>query len=129
MAMIKCRECGKSVSSLAPACPNCGAPISEMSKCTVYFEREKKLAGSAVSAIVYIDGKTVGTANSGKGFSVRLSPGPHQFSVQNAATGKLMSANVNIPTNAKTASILIYKKESLLSGLYFVFGEISYHYS
>ena len=127
MAMIKCRECGKSVSSLAPICPNCGAPISEMSKCTVYFEREKKLAGSAVSAIVYIDGRTVGSAGSGNGFSVRLSPGPHQFSVQNSMTGKLVSINVSIPTYAKTASILICKKESLLNGLYFVFGEISYH--
>lgn len=27
MAMIKCPECGKDVSSFAPACPNCGFPI------------------------------------------------------------------------------------------------------
>ena len=27
MALIKCPECGKQVSSKAPTCPNCGAPI------------------------------------------------------------------------------------------------------
>lgn len=28
MAMIKCQECGKKISSTASACPSCGAPIS-----------------------------------------------------------------------------------------------------
>jgi hypothetical protein len=27
MALIKCSECGKDVSSLANKCPNCGCPI------------------------------------------------------------------------------------------------------
>lgn len=27
MALVTCLECGKSVSELAAACPNCGAPI------------------------------------------------------------------------------------------------------
>ena len=27
MAMIKCPECGKEISSKAEACPNCGMPI------------------------------------------------------------------------------------------------------
>lgn len=26
MALIKCSECGKDISSQAPACPNCGKP-------------------------------------------------------------------------------------------------------
>lgn len=30
MALIKCTECGKEFSDKAPACPNCGCPISEM---------------------------------------------------------------------------------------------------
>lgn len=29
MALIKCPECGKMVSSMAKACPNCGFPIRE----------------------------------------------------------------------------------------------------
>lgn len=28
MALIKCPDCGKEVSSRAPACPNCGCPIT-----------------------------------------------------------------------------------------------------
>lgn len=30
MALITCSECGKQFSDKAPACPNCGCPISEM---------------------------------------------------------------------------------------------------
>jgi len=29
MAMIKCKECGKEVSSKAESCPNCGVVIKE----------------------------------------------------------------------------------------------------
>lgn len=28
MAMIKCKECGKEISSLAEKCPHCGAPTT-----------------------------------------------------------------------------------------------------
>ena len=30
MALIKCPECGKEISSLAKSCPNCGCPIEKM---------------------------------------------------------------------------------------------------
>ena len=30
MALIKCPECGKEVSSLAVSCPNCGCPIKKL---------------------------------------------------------------------------------------------------
>ena len=30
MALIKCPECGKEVSSKAKVCPNCGCPVEEM---------------------------------------------------------------------------------------------------
>ena len=29
MAMVKCKECGETISSKASACPNCGAPIKK----------------------------------------------------------------------------------------------------
>lgn len=29
MALIKCSECGKEVSSKAGKCPNCGAPVED----------------------------------------------------------------------------------------------------
>lgn len=35
MALIKCPECGREVSSMAKACPNCGCPIATL-------EEEKK---------------------------------------------------------------------------------------
>jgi hypothetical protein len=28
MALIKCEDCGRDISSRAPACPNCGAPVA-----------------------------------------------------------------------------------------------------
>ena len=30
MALIKCLECGKEFSDKAPACPNCGCPLTEL---------------------------------------------------------------------------------------------------
>jgi len=32
MALIQCPECNKDVSSNAPSCPNCGAPIAAISR-------------------------------------------------------------------------------------------------
>lgn len=31
MALIQCKECGRQISNKAPACPDCGAPISKLS--------------------------------------------------------------------------------------------------
>lgn len=33
MSMIKCRECGKEISTEASACPNCGAKVKKTSGC------------------------------------------------------------------------------------------------
>lgn len=41
MAMMECPECGKNVSDLAPACPNCGYPVAEEAE-KAAAEREKK---------------------------------------------------------------------------------------
>lgn len=46
MALIKCPECGKEVSSGAESCPNCGHPISKKGK--------KKKKGSCLSVILFI---------------------------------------------------------------------------
>lgn len=46
MALIKCPECGKDVSSGAESCPNCGHPISK--------KRKKKKKGSCLSVILFI---------------------------------------------------------------------------
>jgi DNA-directed RNA polymerase subunit RPC12/RpoP len=33
MALVKCPECGREVSSIAKACPGCGAPIDTAVRC------------------------------------------------------------------------------------------------
>jgi uncharacterized membrane protein YvbJ len=42
MALIDCPDCGKQVSSNAPTCPNCGAPIA-----TILSPPEPTLAAAA----------------------------------------------------------------------------------
>lgn len=43
MALINCPECGKQISSLAKACPNCGCPISSEPQSTSFvIENEKE---------------------------------------------------------------------------------------
>lgn len=37
MALIKCNECGKSVSDKAKICPNCGNPINKTGEVNIYF--------------------------------------------------------------------------------------------
>jgi len=37
MGLTKCKECGKSVSTTAPSCPNCGAVVQKKSGCGTYF--------------------------------------------------------------------------------------------
>lgn len=37
MALIKCPECGKEISSKAASCPNCGCPASEFAKTQVDY--------------------------------------------------------------------------------------------
>ncbi|MEI6177143.1 MAG: zinc-ribbon domain-containing protein, partial [Verrucomicrobiota bacterium] len=33
MALIKCKECGKEISTSAKACPSCGAPLKKRAGC------------------------------------------------------------------------------------------------
>jgi predicted RNA-binding Zn-ribbon protein involved in translation (DUF1610 family) len=33
MALIKCSDCGKEISTSAESCPNCGKPVSSSIKC------------------------------------------------------------------------------------------------
>jgi large conductance mechanosensitive channel len=46
MAMTQCPDCGKEVSSKAPACPNCGYPVAdEAEKAAAEKEKKKGLQG------------------------------------------------------------------------------------
>lgn len=57
MALIKCPECGKEVSSGAASCPNCGHPISpqkQIVKETVVKEKKKRGCLSTILFVVII---------------------------------------------------------------------------
>lgn len=55
MALIKCRECGKDVSTEAVACPNCGAPVALAPKTTIGAKAKKhsNILGTFFLAIVF----------------------------------------------------------------------------
>ena len=40
MALVKCPECGKEVSSEAPTCPHCGRPIASTTNKVVSVKRK-----------------------------------------------------------------------------------------
>ena len=55
MALIECYECGKEISSMAAACPNCGAPAR-----IIYVENEDEIyIEGNIYRDVIIDGKKV----------------------------------------------------------------------
>ena len=45
MSMTTCKECGKEISTLAPACPHCGAPQNQMTN----DNTENQTSGSSLS--------------------------------------------------------------------------------
>jgi hypothetical protein len=47
MALIKCRECGREVSTEAAACPGCGAPIKAMAEQAAAAEKKTADAANA----------------------------------------------------------------------------------
>lgn len=50
MALIKCPECGRGVSSTAKACPNCGAPIDTTIRCPKCGSSDTKVISGASKA-------------------------------------------------------------------------------
>ena len=51
MAMVRCPECGKEVSSKARACPNCGNPIDTRIYCPKCGSSDVKLISGASKAV------------------------------------------------------------------------------
>ena len=51
MALIKCPECGKDVSSNARTCPNCGEPIDTSIRCPKCGSTNTKIISGASKAI------------------------------------------------------------------------------
>lgn len=121
MALIKCKECGKEVSSLAKNCPNCGAPIMVMKKVKVHFWRKKKFGGSAITGSVFIDGQHIGIAHNGCEFDVYLPVGNHTISTETTMNqygtgGKGDSRNIQIQENMHQVNIELIPKSTFLTG-------------
>ena len=81
MSLINCPECTKEISDKAPACPNCGAPISaekiatESDLVTTQETSKKLKAHILISVLMIIGGALIalGTADSGgAGFGVLI---------------------------------------------------------
>ncbi len=51
MALIRCRECGKEVSSIAKTCPNCGAPVDTAVRCPKCGSTDTKVITGASKAV------------------------------------------------------------------------------
>lgn len=49
MALIKCKECGKSISSDAWTCPNCGKPVQKATS-----DKKKKRTKYIIIAIIIL---------------------------------------------------------------------------
>lgn len=67
MAMIKCPECGKDVSSSAANCPNCGYPIASNTNNVVRIkiEQHPTIRGSYVTIKDFATGKKLCSTPSG----------------------------------------------------------------
>lgn len=126
MALIKCPECGKEVSSNAASCPNCGYPIAGEKmvdkKIPVRFHREKRFKNGGCSGTVTIDGYPVGSASNGASFVTQLSVGDHNVLIQSTTVGSLSgyestSETITIPSDAKSVDVELVAKTTVTSFL------------
>lgn len=102
MALIQCPECGKRVSDMANACPDCGFPLHAKSQSSiqqvqpkevpVIIERESRLIGGIVAGNVYIDNRLIGTIKSGQTLTTAVTLGRHSVMTDtNVSHGNLFA--------------------------------------
>lgn len=124
MALIKCPECGKEISSNATACPNCGNPVPKR-MCDVCIERSSSLLGGGLSCYVYIDGNMIGELKRGGTLNLSLPVGIHVVSTESNARNWGYSASgssaksgqqFTITDNTRSVSIYIAQKGNWAGG-------------
>ncbi|CAG1008714.1 hypothetical protein ANAEL_03709 [Anaerolineales bacterium] len=98
MALIKCQECGASISTTAKACPQCGAE-----RCgTVAIRRKSVLSFSADEIEIYIDGERMGQLMNGESITLTLVAGEHTVYVKGG--GNQASTSISV-TSGKRLSL------------------------
>ena len=82
MALIKCPECGNTISDKATTCPHCGCPLTEepeIETAVFCLRREKKAFFCAVRYEVYLDNQYWGVLNNGDSLTAELMLGTHHL--------------------------------------------------
>lgn len=109
MALIKCSECSKEISSKAKSCPNCGNPIEEekplIKKRISIIHKKMGFLGSGVNIFVYIDNQMVGRTSSGKTLDLELPVGKHYISLE-MPVNQANNNSSNISKDTKEFTIL-----------------------
>lgn len=94
MALIKCAECGKEISSKASSCPNCGCPIEKETKKVIIT---RATGFPLIKGHISIDNQVVGNLKSGETIELDLSIGTHYVSVSTNVnnTGNIFNPGTN----------------------------------
>lgn len=130
MALVKCPECGKEISSKAAACPNCGNPMPKQ-MCDIIFQRLSTMM-VAVMCNVSIDGNPVGTIKSGDELRTTISVGTHRITLESyaavraAVPASQVVENITVEENTKQVNVRIKTKAGLTAGKC-VFDSITYN--
>ena len=103
MALIKCAECGKEISSKASACPNCGCPIEKETK-KVILTRAVGIA-SLVKGNIIIDNQIIGNLKNGETREIDLPIGKHTISIETYVHNGLYGGNVSRNVEAQQFTI------------------------
>ena len=124
MALIKCPECGKEISSNAVTCPNCGNPVPKK-LCDVSIERSSGFIGGGLSCMVYIDGVLLGEIKRGGKLNTTLPVGTHVVSTESNARNAGYSAAASqsksgqqftITESTRSVSIIVGQKANWMGG-------------
>lgn len=68
MALVKCPDCGRSVSDLAPTCPGCGRPLIEQETVTIEQTGKRYKGLMVMFFIMAVAGFFLVGVNAGLGF-------------------------------------------------------------
>lgn len=124
MALIKCLECGKEISSNAAACPNCGSPVPKK-MVPITITRNSTIA-MAVNCYVYLDGNMVGELKPGRSMEKSLPVGTHfitvnsdvrSFGYSSADTKATSGDEFTIRDSSSSVEITIKTKGSWTGGV------------